>query len=93
MNLKLLDVLTALSKNKGVNITLKNSEDVALITFNAAGYASVESDLTLRKVDRITIDSETSITILLNDESVEEPQPTPEPDVDPTNDTTDPSNP
>lgn len=52
----LADLLPALSKNASLNITLLN-DDGELITFNAAGYESIESDLNAKVVKNIAIDS------------------------------------
>ena len=65
----LTQALTALAGNTGVNITLnQKSGDVVtpLITFNAPGYASVESDLMSKTVNSITVTSSKSITIEIN---------------------------
>ena len=41
----LSQALAALAGNTAVNITLIDDNDAVLITFGAAGYASIESDL------------------------------------------------
>lgn len=61
----LKDLLEALSSNANVNITLMESNDTALITFVASGYASIESDLGERNVDTIKVNSSTALTISL----------------------------
>lgn len=61
----LKDLLAALSSNTNVNITLMDSNDTALITFVASGYASIESDLGDRTVSTVKVNSSTSITITL----------------------------
>lgn len=53
----LLQILAALSGNTDHNISIVNSDDTALITFNAAGYESIENDLTARTVKRVRVDS------------------------------------
>lgn len=58
-------LLAALSSNANVNITLMDSNDTALITFVASGYASIESDLGNRTVSTVKVNSSTSITITL----------------------------
>ena len=58
-------LLAALSSNANVNITLMDSNDTALITFVASGYASIESDLGSRNVSTVKVNSSTSITITL----------------------------
>lgn len=70
----LSDLLAALSSNTGVSITLMDDNDNALITFNAAGYGAVESDLGSRKIKRIKINTANSVTI-----SVEDAETTAEP--------------
>ena len=62
----LQNLLPTLSKNASLNITLIDSDDTNLITFNAAGYTSVESDLFSRTVNRITVESNKSIVVKLN---------------------------
>lgn len=63
--MKLNDLLSALSSNANVNITLMESNETPLITFGAGGYGSIESDLGNRNVDTVKINSTTSITISL----------------------------
>ena len=58
-------LLAALSSNANVNITLMDSNDTALITFVASGYASIESDLGSRTVSTVKVNSSTSMTITL----------------------------
>lgn len=60
----LSDLLVALSENNGQYITLVDGEN-ELITFNAAGYGSVESDLGERTVDKIVIADPRNVKILL----------------------------
>lgn len=60
----LSDLLLALKDNEHQYITLVDGE-TELITFNAGGYASVESDITERTVDKITIVDPRTIKILL----------------------------
>lgn len=65
----LTQALTALADNTGVNITLVSvNGDVKtnLITFNAPGYASVESDLGSKTVTKITVTSSKSVVIEFN---------------------------
>lgn len=64
MNLQ--NLLPTLSKNAGLNITLVDSDDTNLITFNAEGYESIESDLFTRTVSKITVDSNKSMKVKLN---------------------------
>lgn len=63
----LSQLLVALANNQKLYITLKDKNDNDLITFNAVGYASVESDLGTREVNRIVIDSPTDIKVVLED--------------------------
>ena len=67
--MKLLDVLKALSSNNA-SITIIDQTETALITFNAAGYNSVESDLGTRKVKRIKVDSDKAISVYITDEVI-----------------------
>ena len=60
----LSDLLVALAGNTKQFITLVDGE-TSLITFNAAGYASVESDITERTVETITIVDPNNIKIVL----------------------------
>lgn len=63
----LANVFSALSANEGLNITLVNSAGSNLITFNASGYASVESDLGARTVTAIKVISSSSVEITIGD--------------------------
>lgn len=81
----LSETLAALSNNTAVNITLLDDADNQVITFNAAGYAAVESDLGTRKVKRIKINSGTSVAISM--EAADNSNPSGNPD------STDPSDP
>lgn len=58
------DLLAALSENVDQYITLVDGE-TELITFNAAGYESVESDIMERTVDKIVIAYPKAIKICL----------------------------
>ena len=60
----LSDLLVALSGNTDQYIKLVDGE-TELITFNAGGYASVESDITERTVDSIVIIDPRTIKIVL----------------------------
>ena len=64
----LLQVLTALANNTGTNITLIDSENNQIITFNAAGYAAVDATYTAKIVKAITIVSAQAVTISIADE-------------------------
>jgi len=63
----LTQLLVALANNAKLYITLTDKEGVALITFNAAGYQSVESDLGSRVVKKITIGSPAEVSVMLED--------------------------
>lgn len=65
--MKLADLLAALSNNENVDVTLLDSKDIKLITFNAAGYVAVESELGKRTVKRIKITSATNIFVSVED--------------------------
>ena len=60
----LSDLIVALNDNDKLYITLIDG-DAELISFNAAGYASVESDLGARTVDKIVVDSVSVIKVVL----------------------------
>ena len=102
----LLETLTALSGNEKLFVTIKDSEGTELVTFNASGYPSIESDLEAKVVDSIEIISQQKVTINLVAENTEptnndgsdtnntEPTNTPtEPTTEPTEPTTEPTNP
>ena len=59
----LSDLLAALANNTTASITLLDSADNKIITFNAAGYEAVEGDITARKVKSIKVASAQSISI------------------------------
>ena len=63
----LTDLLVALSGNANLFVTLTDKTGGELITFNAAGYTSVESDLGTREVLKITLDSLNKVSIALED--------------------------
>jgi len=63
----LSDLLVALSGNTNLFITLTDKTGVEMITFNAAGYESVESDLGARDVLKINLDSLNKVSIALED--------------------------
>lgn len=60
------NLLPTLSKNASLNITLVN-DDGEMITFNAAGYENIESDLNTKVVKAITVDSNKLIKIKIAD--------------------------
>lgn len=64
----LSDLLVALANNAKLYVTLADKTGADLITFNAAGYTSVESDLGTRVVNQIKIDSPNAVVITLEDE-------------------------
>ena len=70
--MKLSDLLKALAYNTTLNITLVDSEEVELITFNAVGYKAVESELGKKKVKKVKVTSATTLTIVLDEEEVSE---------------------
>lgn len=63
----LSDLLVALANNSKLYITLADGDNEALITFNAPGYASVESDLGSRVVKKISVESPSAVTVTLED--------------------------
>lgn len=60
----LSDLLVTLANNSKLFVTLIDG-DTELISFNAAGYESVESDLGARTVDKIIVDSVSVIKVVL----------------------------
>ena len=81
----LLETLTALSGNEKLFVTIKDSEGTELVTFNASGYPSIESDLEAKVVDSIEIISQQKVTVNLVAENVE-------PTNDDSNNATEPNN-
>ena len=67
--MKLSDLLVAISSNTNTNVTLVDSLDNEIITFNAKGYGAVESDLGERDVKKITLISAASVKIMIADET------------------------
>lgn len=67
----LLDTLTALSGNEKLFVTIKDGEGTELVTFNASGYPSIESDLEASVVDTIEIISQQKVTVNLAAENTE----------------------
>lgn len=63
----LSDLLATLSGNEGLNISLVDNTDKTLITFNAAGYASIESDLGTRTVRSIKVVSASAVKIAIDE--------------------------
>ena len=63
----LSELLVALANNQKLFVTLNDKSGSELITFNAAGYESVEGDLGSREVISIVIESPAAITIVLED--------------------------
>ena len=63
----LSELLVALANNQKLYVTLDDKNGNELITFNAAGYESVESDLGARVVSKITIASPASVNVVLED--------------------------
>jgi len=65
--MNLSDLLVALANNTKLYITLADKNGNDLITFNAAGYESVESDLGTREVNRIEIVTPSAVNVILED--------------------------
>ena len=63
----LSELLTALANNEKLFVTLEDKNANKLITFNATGYASVESDLGTRVVNAIVIETPSAVTVVLED--------------------------
>ena len=85
---ELLEALGANGANPDVNVTIIDNNDVKLITYNAAGYGSIESDLSAKKVKKIVINTMTAVTVYIDNDDVPDPEPDPEPTPEP-----DPENP
>lgn len=84
----LSETLEALSNNTNVNITLTDNQDIQLITFNAAGYEVIESDLGSRRVKSLKINSSTSVTVSLKEADNSNPSGDPSDPSDPSSDPT-----
>lgn len=95
--MKLIDLLTAMGKdnvNPKVSVTVFDDNDVALITYNAGGYAYVESDLSNKKVKKVKITSAQLVDVYIDDEdeNTNNTDPTTDPNTDPSSDpSTDPT--
>ncbi len=81
--MKLSELLAALSSNK-ISITIMDENDNALITFDAAGYGAVESDLGDRKVGVVKINTATAVTISIKAAENSTTDPANDPGTDPT---------
>lgn len=64
----LLQVLTAMANNTTTNITLIDTENKQIITFNAAGYEGIDATITAKIVNSITINSAQAVTISIANE-------------------------
>lgn len=65
--MKLSDLLKALAGNENLTITLIDSDGVKLISFNASGYESVESDLQTHEAKKIQISGTKEVNIVIGD--------------------------
>lgn len=65
--MKLSDLLKALAGNENLTITLIDSDGVKLISFNASGYESVESDLQTHEAKKIQITGTKEVNIVIGD--------------------------
>lgn len=65
--MKLSDVLKALAGNASLTVTIVDSDGNNLISFNASGYESVESDLQEHEAKKITITGMKDVTIVIGD--------------------------
>lgn len=63
--MQLLGLLDALSQNSNLYITIKDEDGNTLITFDAAGYESVENDLGTRAVKEVNVVSSKAATIII----------------------------
>ena len=66
----LSDFLKTMRANDKVNITLIDSDDNVLITFNCKGYEAVESDIQKRVVNKIKVDTEKLILVYIEDAAI-----------------------
>ena len=71
----LLNLLTALSNNTNLSISLCDSKDNVLIIFNATGYTAIESDLGSRTVSKVKIIDSKSVSISIEDPATEPSNP------------------
>lgn len=63
----LTSLLTALSNNMNMTITLLDANGNAIISFNAAGYAGINADLGSRNVKMIKVENQNNISITLEE--------------------------
>ena len=63
----LAELLKTMRVNDKVNITLIDSDDNILITFNCKGYEAVESDIQKRVVSKIKIDTDKLVLVYIED--------------------------
>ena len=66
----LAELLKTMRVNDKVNITLIDSDDNILITFNCKGYEAVESDIQKRAVSKIKVDTEKLILVYIEDAAI-----------------------
>jgi hypothetical protein len=66
--MKLLDCLKALANNVNLSVTLINKNEETLVTFNAAGYLSIEDSLQELEVVKIKLVSSKEVTLILGDQ-------------------------
>lgn len=66
--MRLSDVLRALSNNVNLSVTLINKNEETLVTFNAAGYLSIEDSLQELEVIKIKLVSSKEVTLILGDQ-------------------------
>ena len=65
--MKLSDVLKSLAGNANLTVTIIDADGNNLISFNASGYESVESDLQEHEVKKIQITSAKEVTVIIGD--------------------------
>ena len=63
----LAEFLKTMRSNEKVNITLIDSDDKVLITFNCKGYEAVESDIQKRVVNKIKVDTDKLLLVYIED--------------------------
>ena len=80
------DLLPLIAHNPKLSIKIMEADNTAIITFDAAGYAAISSELNARDLDKITIAEVVHDDVLFKlylKELPPEPEPDPEPEPTP----------
>lgn len=83
------DLLPLIAHNPKLSIKIMEADNTAIITFDAAGYAAISSELNARDLDKITIAEVVHDEVLFKlylKELPPEPEPEPDPEPEPTPD-------